>query len=126
MSVMQAAFSIRIPSGSRFAREPRYTCRECCDSGWVSIFDPRVVRQATIDPDAVKHWLTVMVLCGCDSAEEHKGKFTAGPRAGNYLPVFGEKAWHFNSRSQTAKADAAAYVHKSANYNEALAGVGQS
>lgn len=109
----------------KFAREPRYSCRECRDNGWVSIWTPSTIRSAIDDPDRTK-WRTCVVLCSCRAADRNAVEFRTGERIGKPLPIFGEKAWHINAKSPTAKADAATYVHRPENYNEAFAGMDAS
>lgn len=104
--------------GLTFAREKRYDCRECRDTGWVTIFRPEVVRQATIDADAIKAWLTCVVLCTCKHSERNAPTYRSGKRRGEALPIFGDRPWHINAHHPDAMAQAALYEHKPPNFNE--------
>lgn len=96
-----------------FAPEKRYQCRDCCDTGWVTIWHPATIRQAIKDPNTTV-WRTCVVGCTtCDKMANHGGKLTNGRE----IPFFGEQPWHINAHHHNAKLEAAAYEHKPENYN---------
>lgn len=91
-----------------------YQCRECEDTGFVSIFWPGVIGQAIKDPDSVKFWKRCAALCYCDLGEQKlenwieiqkKKKRKRKPPA-----IFGSDWWHVNANDPDAKATAATLV----------------
>lgn len=106
---------------SKYRRDDRVKCLECRDYGWVSIWHPRTLQQAAKDPDATIRKKCV-VRCNCDAPgpKVFKGKSKGPDGEHPPIPVFGTKDWHISTNGPEAKAEAAAYVYRPPNYNEAF------
>ena len=85
--------------GWGFARELRYSCIACYDTGVVTIWTPQAIRRAMANPDhnkrstlhgvVVDGWETCCVRCTCDRAiGDHWGHRERD------VPVFGTRLWH--------------------------------
>ncbi len=102
---------IEMIEGKKFHfHQVEFTCLECEDTGYVSIFWPRVIAQAIQDPDSVKWWKTCAALCYCEKGEVI---LEGWPPADKRKPpvIFGSAWWHVNAKDPDAKAKAATLVN---------------
>ena len=113
------------PSQFNFAPEQRFRCLRCRDSGWVEIWHPDTIADAVRTDGNPKRWHTCLCLCTCSAADKvptHFSERISSRRAGQPIPVFGEKRWHIAVNEPDARAKAAMYQHQPDNYYDEFAG----
>lgn len=86
--------------GMIFARDQRFNCPECQDTGFVKIAHPSVVH-AYCNGVVPNHEPHCMTLCDCEVAQKKTGV--------DKVPLFGDAPWHINMNKPDWRDKARAY-----------------
>lgn len=107
--------------GMKFGRESRYDCRNCRDTGFVTILHPEMIQALQHDADTDFERFAAVLCSSCNRTKKHVGQYTTGVHSGKEIPFFGSAAWHIARDDPRAKIKAATYEHRPEGFIEAFA-----